>query len=46
MREIFLKFINKLFCRHKTVTFIEMDHQEGYCKFKCNDCGKEIYSDL
>ncbi len=46
MRERFLKFINQLFCRHKNTTLIHQDYQDQCYVFKCNDCGKEIISDL
>ena len=46
MRERIIRFFNQLFCSHKRTTLIDIDYQDRYCKFKCNDCGKEIFSDL
>lgn len=46
MRERIIRFFKQLFCSHKNTTLIEMDYQDAYYKFKCDDCGKEIYSDM
>jgi transcription elongation factor Elf1 len=46
MRERIIRFFNQLFCSHKNTTLIDVDYQDQRYIFKCNDCGKEIVSDL
>lgn len=33
-------------CDHRDKEVVYTDHQEGYIKYKCFNCGEEIYVDL
>jgi hypothetical protein len=46
MKKKFIKFLKNLFCRHYSRTHIRTDFNEGYVKYICNDCRKEIFIDM
>ena len=42
----YIKWFEKMFCKHKNKTEIFRCYQDRHVRELCNDCGKVIYSDL
>lgn len=41
-----IRWLEKIFCKHKKTTEIFRSYQDRYVSELCNDCGKVLYMDL
>lgn len=46
VREKLIRYIITSLCKHRNKLEIYRDYPDRYIKFKCEDCGEEVYEDL